>query len=149
MMRDPVGEPTRRAFRLWPLVQVATLPHCLATLCALRLGRSVQREHKEEQFLKAFSRAVYTQGVDAGSDGGMREIVERAGIAWPKAKSLLDAGSSGDEAWRQMVDAHESSLQALGLWGVPCFAYGPKVALWGADRLRILEDAIAADAATQ
>ena len=149
MMRDPVGEPTRRAFRLWSLVQVAAPPHCLATLCALRLGRSVQREHKEEQFLKAFSRAVYTQGVDAGSDGGMREIVERAGIAWPKAKSLLDAGSSGDEAWQQMVAAHEYELQALGLWGVPCFAYGPKVALWGADRLRILEDAIAADAATQ
>jgi 2-hydroxychromene-2-carboxylate isomerase len=130
-MRDPVGEPTLRALRLWSLVQ---------------------REHKEEHYLKAFSRAVYTEGVDAGSDRGMRMIVERAGIAWAKAKPLLDGGSqahAGSEAWRQMVDAHEYELQALGLWGVPSFAYGPRVALWGADRLRVLEDAIAVDAATQ
>jgi 2-hydroxychromene-2-carboxylate isomerase len=84
-------------------------------------------------------RGVWAEGVDAGSDAGLRRIVERAGLSWAQAKPLI-----GNDDWRPEAEANRQALLALGLWGVPCFRYGD-VSVWGQDRLWVIEDAMRAD----
>jgi 2-hydroxychromene-2-carboxylate isomerase len=83
-------------------------------------------------------RAVWSQGVDAGTDNGLRSIVEEAGLSWRLARPLI-----GTEGWREQAEANRKELTALGLWGVPCFRF-EDTAVWGQDRLWVIEDAIRA-----
>jgi 2-hydroxychromene-2-carboxylate isomerase len=81
-------------------------------------------------------RAVWSEGVDAGSDAGMRRIVEAAGLDWAVARQLI-----GNDGWRAEAEVNRRELLGLGLWGVPCFAYNG-VSAWGQDRLWVIESAI-------
>ena len=80
--------------------------------------------------------AMATQGIDAGSDRGLRTIVERAGLSWAEAREALK-----DEAWRLTAETNREELFALGLWGVPSFRVGD-TAVWGQDRLWAVRDAL-------
>ena len=124
LFRDPVDDATRRAFSLWPLVQA---------------------EGKEESFLRAFSVSVYTEGIEAAGDRGMKIIAERAGLEWSDCAPILAAnGGVGDTAWEVMVEENlKEMLTTKALWGVPTcsFAFG-KWSAWGQDRLRALENAV-------
>ena len=92
----PVGDATRRAFSLWPLVQA---------------------EGKEEGFLRAFSVAVYTEGVEAAGDRGMKIIAERAGLDWSECAPILAAnGGVGDTAWEVMAEVNLQEMLSKGLW---------------------------------
>ena len=64
---DPVGRPVERGYSLLPW--------------AVREGRGFD-------YCLAFMRAVWSQGVDAGSDAGMRRIVEAAGLSWVAARAV-------------------------------------------------------------
>lgn len=112
---DPVGRPVERGYSLLPW--------------AIDQGRG-------HEYCVAFMRAVWSEGVDAGSDAGMRHIVEAAGLEWAIARPLL-----GNDAWRAEAEANRRELLGLGLWGVPCFAYNG-VTAWGQDRLWVIESAI-------
>jgi 2-hydroxychromene-2-carboxylate isomerase len=112
---DPVGRPVERGYSLLPW--------------AIGEGRG-------HEFCKAFMRAVWSEGVDAGSDAGLRRIVESAGLNWEIARPHV-----GNDAWRAEAEANRQDLLGLGLWGVPCFTYGG-VAAWGQDRLWVIESAI-------
>lgn len=112
---DPVGKPVERGYSLLPW--------------AVAQGRGYE-------FCFAFMRAVWSQGVDAGSDAGMRRIVEAAGLDWREAQPLI-----GNNDWRAEAEANRQELFGLGLWGVPCFRFGDTFA-WGQDRLWVIEDAI-------
>jgi len=119
---DPVGRPVERAFSLYPW--------------ACERGRAAE-------YLLAFLRAVWAEGVDAGSDEGLRGIVERAGLSFDEARPRLDA-----EGWRAELEANRVALAALGLWGVPSFCVrgpgsDPPYATWGQDRLWRVEEEIA------
>lgn len=112
---DPVGRPVERAFRLYPWARAR--------------GRA-------EALLAAFTRAAFAEGVDTGSDAGMRHVVERAGLPWEEARARLDR----DTGWRDELEANRQELLALGLWGVPSFRLRgrpgePDFATWGQDRL--------------
>lgn len=107
-INDPVGRPVERG--------VAIVPH------ALRMGLG-------EAYVLAFLDGVWAQGIDAGSDSGLRRIVETAGLSWAQARDYLH-----DEGWRAMVDTNRTEMLALGLWGVPSFRVRD-VAVWGQDRL--------------
>ena len=112
---DPVGKPVERGYSLLPW--------------AIAQGRGYE-------FCFAFMRGVWSQGIDAGGDAGMRKIVEAAGLNWREAQSRL-----GNNDWRAEAEANRQELFGLGLWGVPCFRFGDTFA-WGQDRLWVIEDAI-------
>lgn len=112
---DPVGKPVERGYSLLPW--------------AIEQGRGYE-------FCLAFMRGVWSQGVDAGSNGGMRRIVEDAGLTWADARSRI-----GNPDWRSEAEANRQELFGLGLWGVPCFRFG-ETSAWGQDRLWVIEDAI-------
>jgi 2-hydroxychromene-2-carboxylate isomerase len=84
----------------------------------------------------SFMRGVWAEGIDAGSDRGLRKIVERAGLSWREARQALH-----DEAWREVAERNRQQMFELGLWGVPSFRVRDTAA-WGQDRLWAVEKAL-------
>lgn len=112
---DPVGRPVERG---------------LAILHgAIPIGRGAE-------FASSFLRGVFAEGVDAGSDRGLRRLVERAGLDWDQALGWMQ-----DERWRAVAEDNRRALFAEDLWGVPSFRFGG-LATWGQDRLWLVENAI-------
>ena len=116
-LNDPVGRPTERGLALMPLAE---------------------RQGVAPAYLRSFMHGVWAEGVDAGSDRGLRRIAERAGLAWADAQAALQ-----DDGWRAVAEANRNELLGLGLWGVPSFRVGP-VAVWGQDRLVAVQQALLA-----
>ncbi|AMS28448.1 MAG TPA: 2-hydroxychromene-2-carboxylate isomerase [Hyphomonadaceae bacterium] len=112
---DPVGKPVERGYAIlaW----------------AMQQGRGYE-------FVDSFLSAVWSQGVDAGSDSGMKQIVEKAGLPWPEAREQL-----AHETWRETAEANRLELLEIGHWGVPCFRVND-VCVWGQDRMWVIEDAL-------
>jgi 2-hydroxychromene-2-carboxylate isomerase len=118
---DPVGRPVERCFSLYPF--------------ARERGRAAE-------LLRSFTQAAFAEGVDTGSDAGLRLVAERAGLAWSEARTHLDR-----EGWREELEANRKQLFALGLWGVPSFRLlgrpgEPDYSTWGQDRLWRVEQEI-------
>jgi 2-hydroxychromene-2-carboxylate isomerase len=118
---DPVGRPIERAFSLYPW--------------ACGAGRS-------GEFLLAFCRAAFAEGVDTGRDEGLRHVVERTGLAWEDARLHLDR-----EGWRDELERNREELFEMGLWGVPSFRLPggdgePDFCTWGQDRIWLVESEI-------
>ncbi len=105
---DPVGRPVERGYSLLPWARAQ--------------GRGIE-------YVIAFLRAVWSQGVDAGSDAGMKGIVTAAGLDWKEALSIID-----NDDWRSEAEANRAELLDLGLWGVPSFRVEDE-SVWGQDRL--------------
>jgi 2-hydroxychromene-2-carboxylate isomerase len=116
-MNDPVGRPVERGLSLMPLAE---------------------RAGKAQAYVLSFMHGVWAEGIDAGSDRGLRRIAERAGISWADARSAMQ-----DEAWRQTAEAHRVEMLDLGLWGVPSFRVRD-TAVWGQDRLWAVQQALLA-----
>lgn len=116
---DPLGRPTERG--------LAVLHYAMA-------------QDKGRAFLTSFLRGVWAEGIDAGSDRGLRQLVERAGLDWSSAKAALD-----DESWRDVAETNRLRLLELGLWGVPSFHTGD-LSVWGQDRLWRVEQALSEQA---
>ena len=112
---DPVGRPVERGYALLPW--------------AREQGRGFE-------FCQAFLAGVWSRGVDAGSDRGMRQIVEAAGLDWQAARDII-----GNDDWRAEAEANRAEMMDLGIWGVPSFRVGD-VSTWGQDRLWLVEDAL-------
>ncbi|MEI8325292.1 MAG: DsbA family protein [Betaproteobacteria bacterium] len=107
-INDPVGRPTERGLALLALAE---------------------REGLGEAFLLSFLRGVWAEGIDAGSERGLRKIAERAGLHWEQAQAALK-----DESWRSSAEENRVAMFDLGLWGVPSFRVRDTV-VWGQDRL--------------
>ena len=114
-LNDPVGRPTERGLSLISFAEQA--------------GRA-------EDYVLSFMRGVWAEGIDAGSDRGLRRIVERAGLSWDAAQT-----ASKEEAWRATAEANRKEMFDLGLWGVPSFRVGD-TAVWGQDRLWAVQEAL-------
>lgn len=112
---DPVGRPVERGYSLIPW--------------AREQGRGFE-------FCQAFLAGVWSRGVDAGSDRGMKQVVEAAGLDWQAGRDIL-----GNDDWRAEAEDNRTEMMALGIWGVPSFRVG-KTATWGQDRLWLVEDAL-------
>ena len=112
-LNDPVGRPTERGLALIPFAERAGLG---------------------QAYVLSFLRGVWSEGIDAGNQRGLRKIVERAGLEWQGALAALQ-----DEGWRANAEQNRAELFELGLWGVPSFRVGA-VAAWGQDRLWVVED---------
>jgi len=114
---DPVGTPVERGY--------AILHE------AIRRGRGYE-------FAQSFLSGVWAEGLNAGSDKGLKTITERAGLDWSEMKPLI-----GGDHWRGEAEANQQEMFSYGLWGVPSFRVG-EVATWGQDRLWIIEEALKA-----
>ena len=110
---DPVGKPVERAYSILPW--------------AMDRGEG-------EAYTRAFMQMVWSEGVDPGSDGGLKKIVERAGLSWAEAKPLI-----GTDRWREIAEGNRQELLTMGQWGVPSFRIG-EINTWGNDRLWVIED---------
>ncbi len=110
---DSVGKPVERGYSL------------------IQFARDNQREF---EYCQSFMQAAWAEGVDAGSDDGMRFIVERADLEWTQARPLI-----GNLDWQVEAEANRELMFTLGHWGVPCIRVGD-VAVWGQDRLWVIED---------
>ncbi len=120
---DPMGEPVRRAFSLYPWLQ--TQPGALRSFCG------------------SYLRAAWQEGIDISVDAGLRKVVERAGLPWARAREHLDK-----PGWTGALEDHVAVLRKEGLWGVPSFrVLAPDghcvYSGWGQDRLWRVETAIA------
>jgi 2-hydroxychromene-2-carboxylate isomerase len=107
-VNDPLGRPTLRGLALMAYAEKAGLG---------------------PEYLLSFMQGVWAEGLDAGSDRGLRRIVLRAGLDWDAAKLALQ-----DESWREVAEANRLDMLQLGLWGVPSFHVRDQI-VWGQDRL--------------
>lgn len=114
-VNDPVGRPTERGLALISLAE------------KLGLG---------EAYVSAFMHGVWAEGIDAGSDRGLRRIAQRAGLPWADARDALQ-----DDGWREVAERNRQEMFARGIWGVPSFVVGD-TAVWGQDRLWAVQDAL-------
>ena len=112
---DPVGKPVERGYSLIPWAR---------------------EQGKDYDFVNAFLTSVWSEGVDAGSDSGLRKIVERAGLDWSEVKGIL-----GNEDWRAIEKTNRLEMMERGIWGVPSFRVGDTIT-WGQDRLWVIEHAL-------
>lgn len=116
-MSDPVGRPVERGYAILHK--------------AIELGKGYD-------FVKSFLSGVWAEGIDAGSDRGLKTITERAGLDWAETQPLL-----GGDHWRAEAEANQAEMFSYGIWGVPSFRVGD-TATWGQDRLWVIEDALVA-----
>jgi len=113
LIADPVGAPVERG--------LALLFH------AMQIG-------KGSLFLESFLQAVFSQGIDAGSDRGLHMIARRGGLTDTDVSAAL-----ADHHWRAQAEENRQALFDLGLWGVPSFQVNDLPAVWGQDRLWMVE----------
>lgn len=116
-INDPVGRPVERGLSLMALAE---------------------RSGQGQAYVLSFMHGVWAEGVDAGSDRGLRRIAERAGLSWDDAQAAIK-----DEAWRPIAEANRVEMLGLGLWGVPSFRVRD-TAVWGQDRLWAIQQALLA-----
>ena len=120
---DPVGTPTERG--------LALVQHALAI--DERDGRDDSRGGMA--VAESFLRGVFAEGIDAGSRKGLLRIAARGGLD----AAAVDAALA-DDAWRAVAETNRLDLLSRGLWGVPSFRIDELPALWGQDRLWMLEE---------
>ena len=113
---DPVGAPTERGLALLHK--------------AIQMGRGIE-------MAQSFLRGVFAEGVDAGSDAGLLALAERAGLSRDDMRAAL-----ADESWRAVAEENRADMLARGLWGVPSFRVNDMPAVWGQDRIWMVEQDI-------
>lgn len=111
---DPIGEPVRRCYSLYPW--------------ACQQGRATA-------LLGSFLRAAFVQGINTNTQRGLRKVVEAAGLDWTEAQQHLD-----QPGWEPILEDNRNAMYRVGLWGVPSFRLLDEngqqlLALWGQDRL--------------
>lgn len=111
---DPIGNPVRRCYSLYPWAE------------SQGLGT---------ELLSAFMHAAFREGVNTGSDKGMRRVVEAAGLSWLDAEAIIDNAD-----WEAEIERNRLAMYEIGLWGVPSFHLIGEdgetlLAVWGQDRL--------------
>lgn len=109
---DPVGQPVERGLSLLP---------------------AAIKADKGEDYILSFLKGVWSEGIDAGTDGGLSKLINRAGLSWKEMKSHLN-----NPQWREEANMNREAMFALGLWGVPSFKFG-NISTWGQDRLWVIE----------
>lgn len=102
-----------------------------------------KQEGKATEYLLSYSRGVNAEGLMSETDKGLKIIVERAGLNWQQAKSILQDQEQCN-SWQDWAQEHQDELQQLGQWGVPTMQYGNTV-VWGQDRIWLIEQAIRQD----
>jgi 2-hydroxychromene-2-carboxylate isomerase len=111
---DPIGDPVRRAYSLYPWAD--------------QQGRGAE-------LLSAFMHAAFFQGIDTNTDAGMQRVVEAAGLDWHVAQQHADS-----DGYAEQLEENRLAMYGFGCWGVPGFRLLDErgetlLAVWGQDRL--------------
>lgn len=111
---DPIGEPARRAYSLYPWA------------CEQGKGNAL---------ISAFLRCAFAKGVNTNKKSGLKTVVEEAGLSWAEAQQHI-----GSDDWQAELEKNRLTMYEAGLWGVPSFRLldaegNEKLAIWGQDRL--------------
>ncbi len=111
---DPIGDPVRRAYSLYPW--------------ACKQGKGIE-------FISAFLSCAFAEGINTNNDKGLKQVVEKAGLDWQQAKPLV-----GQSGWEEQLEENRQVMYKAGLWGVPSFRLldsdgEQQLAIWGQDRL--------------
>ena len=114
---DPIGEPSRRCFSLYPWA------------CT---------QGKGNELLSSFLSAAFAEGVNTNKESGLRYVVEKAGLEWASAKQVV-----GQNGWQDTLEENRLAMYESGLWGAPSFRLLDRnnkvvLALWGQDRLWLI-----------
>lgn len=114
---DPIGEPARRCYSLYPW--------------AVTQGKGTE-------LISSFLRHAFALGVDTLADKGLKKVVEAAGLDWQVAQGHL-----GEAGWESLLEENRIAMYGAGCWGVPSFRLidgdgVPIVSLWGQDRLWVV-----------
>ena len=112
---DPLGEGVERCYALYEYAQ---------------------SQGKGVEYLESYARGVWSQGIRSDTDTGLKKIVERAGLKWQEAQTLL-----ADNTWRSWAQNNLAQLYGEDMWGVPSFKY-QDTKVFGQDRINCLERAI-------
>ncbi len=92
------------------------------------------REDKVFDFVESALRGIWSEGVDVSRDDGLRHVAARAGVEFTEVCDALN-----QDGWREIAGEHWDTFRELGLWGVPSFRVGERIA-WGQDRVCLLAD---------
>jgi len=111
---DPIGEPVRRCYSLYPWA------------C---------EQGKGTELISAFLSAAFARGINTNNNRGLKKVVAAAGLDWREAKQRI-----GTPGWEDLLEANRLAMYEAGLWGVPSFRLLDKegnaiLSLWGQDRL--------------
>lgn len=118
---DPIGQPVRNAYALYPWAEAQ--------------GRA-------RQLLSQFFKAAFVDGLNLMRERNLRRVVERAGLQWTQAKMHLN-----DRDWEPLFEANRLEMYQHDLWGVPTLRLlsaegNPLCAVWGQDRLWVIAAAV-------
>ena len=114
---DPVGEPVRRVYSLFSWAD---------------------GQGKGGALLNAFADLAWAEGVDAGSEAGLKTACVRAGLDWDEAAEIV-----GNDEWEVWAEENRLQMMKSDLWGVPSFRLlderGEELfSAWGRDRIWLL-----------
>jgi 2-hydroxychromene-2-carboxylate isomerase len=114
---DPVGEPVRRVYSLFSWAE---------------------ENGKGGAMLKAFADMAWAEGLDTGTEAGMKQVCERAGLDWAHAETIID-----NKDWEVWAEENRLQMMQSDLWGVPSFRLlddkGEELySCWGRDRIWLL-----------
>ena len=114
---DPVGAGVERCMAIWPFAE---------------------KEGRLREWLRAAATGIWSQGINAATDNGLKFLVENAGLDWNRARRWLD-----DDSWRDRAEDNRNAMMAAGSWGVPSFLT-EKTMVWGQDRFAVIEQCLLA-----
>ena len=114
---DPVGDPVRRVYSLFSWAE---------------------EQGKGGALLNAFTDLAWAEGVDAGSDGGLKQACERVGLDWSQAAEIV-----GNSDWEVWAEENRQQMMKSDLWGVPSYRLLDETgrelfSCWGRDRIWLL-----------
>ena len=118
---DPIGEPVRRAFALFPWADAQ--------------GKGVA-------LVSNFLRMAWRERVNTSTTKGLRKVVDASGLDWSEARKQLD-----DTNWEAVIEDNRLTMYSDGLWGVPSYRLLESdgsclLSIWGQDRLWLVSRAI-------
>jgi 2-hydroxychromene-2-carboxylate isomerase len=102
-----------------------------------------QKYNKEIEYIEAFSEFVWGKGYDAGTDYGLKCIIDKCDLPWNEVKACLE-NPDIESIWSEMTLNNRKDISDQGLWGVPCIAY-KDLFLWGQDKIWAIEKALELD----
>lgn len=112
---DPAGQGVINSYQLFPYAEAK--------------GKSIE-------YIDAIFEAVFVRGMDLAKTENIARICEEIALDYNAAISF-----SKENDWQQMTDLHQTTLDKLGFWGIPCFTYD-EVSCWGQDKLWQIEEKI-------
>lgn len=102
-----------------------------------------KKYNKEIEYIESFAEFVWGKGYDAGTDYGLKCIIDKCGLPWNEVQNCL-GDPEIENIWTEMTLNNRKDISDQGLWGVPCIAY-KDLFLWGQDKIWAIEKALELD----